>query len=847
MTGFQLYNARPQLARIIFFAALLLVLTVSAVWNYRFASVTTDENLYDDIDGKVTIIAVTEGGVSDRAGLRVGDVIVAINGNPVENKFDANDYLVQGSGGETLEYTILRDGEEMTRSVVTADFGFPLFYIALALTALAFLLSGAYVFLNRPQYPVARLFGWAHLLAGAVLLLTKDISFAHYPDGLTVAMTLLNVPLWAVTLSAFMHLFLYFPVPRFVKPVPQPYIILIWVAPLGTYLLMRMILFFSGIQHLWAFWLYLIFFAVITAVQIIIARNLKNAESVAWRERNRLTIAAIVLGIVFIGGTAAISSYGAWQMVFFAGTAIPGLLFLTVIRQRIFDLYIVVRRGSLYTIFSIALAAAVVIIFFVLLILLPSKKLDLPVVNITTEQVEIMQLRALGEKRQDEFERRLFFLIGAGLLASLWWLHRRVRALLDERFYRGTYDYKQALKSFSELSHRHTDRLSLAEEVVRDVVAIMHVKSASFLSRSNGRFLPLADNRARTHSDAMVLGEEDIRVLAPTFERSVTAAADNLPLRERFREQDVEFLTAVRSSGNLEALLLLGEKQAETNYTREDIELLENLAINISDALTTMGYYESAREKERMRKELEIARRIQLASLPSEIPDLPGIDVAAHSLPAHEVGGDFYEFLPRHDSTTFILGDVSGKGTSAAMYLARIQGIIKTIESYQPSLWEMFVRLNTQIFDHVEKQSYLTMAALRVDLLKNEVGFLRAGHLPLIHYNALSREVTLHQPRGLGIGLDRHAFAESLEEETIFVRAGDVFVLVSDGFTEAMNEKGELFELDGLIERFARHAGGSAQDILQALFEAMSEFSGSTERRDDATAVVVKYAMPHSK
>jgi serine phosphatase RsbU (regulator of sigma subunit) len=248
-----------------------------------------------------------------------------------------------------------------------------------------------------------------------------------------------------------------------------------------------------------------------------------------------------------------------------------------------------------------------------------------------------------------------------------------------------------------------------------------------------------------------------------------------------------------------------------------------------------------------MRKELEIARRIQLASLPSEIPDLPGIDVAAHSLPAHEVGGDFYEFLPRHDSTTFILGDVSGKGTSAAMYLARIQGIIKTIESYQPSLWEMFVRLNTQIFDHVEKHSYLTMAALRVDLLKNEVGFLRAGHLPLIHYNALSREVTLHQPRGLGIGLDRHAFAESLEEETIFVRAGDVFVLVSDGFTEAMNEKGELFELDGLIERFARHAGGSAQDILQALFEAMSEFSGSTERRDDATAVVVKYAMPHSK
>ena len=847
MTGLRFYNARPQIARTVFIAALLLALTVSAVWNYRFASVTTDENLYDDIDGKVTIVAVTEGGVSDRAGLEVGDVIVAINGNPVEDKFDANNYLVEGSGGETLEYTILRDGEEMTLSVVTADFGFPLFYIALALTAIAFLLSGSYVFLNRPQYPVARLFGWTHLLAGAVLLLTKDISYAHYPDELTVAISLLNVPLWAVTLSAFMHLFLYFPVPRFVKPVPKLYIVLIWVVPVGTYLLTRIMLTVIGTQHLWAFWLYLIFVVAITVVQIVIARNLKNAESVAWRERNRLTISAIILGIAFIGGTAAISSYGPWQMVFFAGIAIPGLLFLTVIRQRIFDLYVVVRRGSLYTILSTALAAAVVLAFIVLLFVLPSKKLDLPVVNITTEQVEIIQLRALSEQRQNEFERRMFFLIGAGLLAALWWLHRRVRALLDERFYRGTYDYKQALKSFSELSHRHTDRLSLAEEVVRDVVSIMHVKNAAFLSRSNGRFIPLADNRARTQSEAMVFGEEDIRILTPAFERSVTAAADNLPMRQRFREQDVEFLTAVRASGHIEALLLLGEKQSETNYTREDIELLENLSINISDALTTMGFYESAREKERMRKELEIARRIQLASLPSEIPDLPGIDVAAHSMPAHEVGGDFYEFLPRHDSTTFILGDVSGKGTSAAMYLARIQGIIKTIESYQPSLWEMFVRLNTQIFDHIEKQSYLTMAALRVDLLKNEVGFLRAGHLPLIHYNALSREVTLHQPQGLGIGLDRHAFAESLEEETIFVRAGDVFVLVSDGFSEAMNDQGELFELEGMIERLTEHAAGSAQDILQALFEAMSEFSGSTERRDDATAVVVKYAMPHSK
>lgn len=260
----------------------------------------------------------------------------------------------------------------------------------------------------------------------------------------------------------------------------------------------------------------------------------------------------------------------------------------------------------------------------------------------------------------------------------------------------------------------------------------------------------------------------------------------------------------------------------------------------------TMRFYEGAREKERLRKELEIARRIQLASLPSEIPELPGIDIAAHSMPAHEVGGDFYDFLPRYDSTTFIIGDVSGKGTSAAMYLARIQGIVKTIESYQPSLWELLVRLNTQIFDHIEKKSYLTMAGLRVDLLKNEVSFLRAGHLPLVHYNALNREVTLHQPRGMGIGLDRHMFAEQLEEEKIFVRGGDILLLVSDGITEAVNEEGTQFDFEGATTSIAENAGGSAQQILEELFAAVGRFTGSAERHDDATAVVIKFSIPRS-
>jgi serine phosphatase RsbU (regulator of sigma subunit) len=813
---------------------------------YRFASITTDENIYDDIDGKVIITQVTEGGVSDRAGLRVGDVITAVNGTQIEDRFEANDYLVRGRGGEVLEYTILRNGKQMVLHVTTADYGLPLYFIALTFTAVGFLLCGAWVFLRRTQYPVARLFGWTMLTAGAVLLFSKDVSFHHYPDALTTIGYFLQPIAWAVMIGSFMHLFLYFPVPRFVKPVPPMYITLMYVLPISVMFVARIAVQILAPKGSWGFALFILFFIVVTIVQVALKKQFKNFESVEYRQRNRLVIAAIVLGIIFLGGGTTVTTFGGWQIVFFIGIGIPGLLFLAIAQQRIFDLYVVVRKSSVYSVLSTGFVVLLVLSALTLLYVLPIQDAFLPVVRITSRQVEVISIQALDADHRAVFERRLYFTFGLALMALLWWLYRKGRGFLDVRFYRGTYDYKRVLSAFSKLSHSFSDRLSLADSVVHDLVNLMHLKSAVFLSRSNGKFIPLADNRLRSDTESMVLTSHDLKTLASYFEKGSSIAANNLPMRERFKSLDVEFLTAVKSENTIEALLLLGEKQAETNYSREDIELLDNLATNVGDALTTMEFYEGAREKERLRKELEIARRIQLASLPAEIPDLPGIDVAAHSFPAHEVGGDFYEFLPRHDSTTFIIGDVSGKGTSAAMYLARIQGIIKTIESYQPMLWELFVRLNTLIFDHIEKQSYLTMAGLRVDFLRNEVRFLRAGHLPLIHYNALNREVTLHQPPGMGIGLDRHLFSEELKEETIFVRGGDVFVLVSDGVTEAENAEHMQLDIDGVSRCVIEHAGESAQNILEAIFAVVGEYTGAAERRDDATVLVVKFSIPHT-
>ncbi|MFA6232990.1 MAG: SpoIIE family protein phosphatase, partial [Bacteroidota bacterium] len=750
MNGLPIFNSHPQWARATYLACLVAVLVFGSIWIVRFASIVSDENWYTDIDGKVTIIEVLPGGVSDRAGLKVGDVITAINGTPVRDKFDANNYLIRSRGGQSLVYGIIRGKTVLSITVYPAVFGMPLLYLAHVLIGIAFILIGTWVFLRRTEQPAARLYGWSHLTVGFTLLISQSYSFWSYPDAFTTIGLWLSPLSWAVTLGVFTHLLLQFPSQRYVKGVRPIDITLVYLAPLSIVfisVLLSSILRLKGIPK--AAVLFGLAALAIFIVQLLLQRKYRLYESVEYCERLPQTRVAIIIGLVFIAGSLAVSTYTSWQAVFLLGLAVPSLFFATIVRYRIFDLYVVVRRGSMYSMLTATVTAAAIGAFFLMLYMLPIQQMNIPVLHITGEHIEVIRLQTLSPELRLVFEKRLFLTFGVMLVAALWWLHRKGRAFLDNRFYRGSYDYKRALTTFSKLSHSYSDTSLLAQAVVNDLVKLMFLKGAAFAVRNGQGYIPLASNSLHLDADLLHFDNESVNSFDTLFAHGHSQPLDNLPLKERFAASGVEFITPVFADARVEALILLGEKQAETNFSREDVELLDNLATNVGDALMTMRFYEGARDKERMRKELEVARQIQLSSLPVEVPDLPGIDVAAESLPAYEVGGDFYEFLPRHDSTTFIIGDVSGKGTSAAMYLARIQGILKTIESYQPSLWELLVRLNTQIFDHIEKRSFVTMAALKVELMRSEVTFLRAGHLPLLHFNALTREVSLHQPQGL--------------------------------------------------------------------------------------------------
>jgi serine phosphatase RsbU (regulator of sigma subunit) len=220
------------------------------------------------------------------------------------------------------------------------------------------------------------------------------------------------------------------------------------------------------------------------------------------------------------------------------------------------------------------------------------------------------------------------------------------------------------------------------------------------------------------------------------------------------------------------------------------------------------------------------------------------LEIAGISVPALEVGGDFYDYLDaRADRVTIVVGDVSGKGTSAALYMSKIQGILHSLEDFDLTLPELFARLNRILGPDLSRAAFVT--ALGVKLLGSDraATVVRAGHLPLYYYRSLDTTVTALTPKGMGIGLDDdHLFEEELELLSLTVAPGDVLCCVTDGLTEARNAEGEEFGEERLRAALARYAGAgfAAHEVRDHLLADLAAFAAGAFQHDDQTLVVVR-------
>jgi serine phosphatase RsbU (regulator of sigma subunit) len=252
-------------------------------------------------------------------------------------------------------------------------------------------------------------------------------------------------------------------------------------------------------------------------------------------------------------------------------------------------------------------------------------------------------------------------------------------------------------------------------------------------------------------------------------------------------------------------------------------------------------------EKERLEEELRIARQIQMSLLPAAAVGLAGIGVAARCLPAEEVGGDYYDLLPLCDTRLGVLvADVSGKGTSAALYMAELKGLVLSLSRNFDSPARLLGEANRILAANLDPRSFITMTYAVVDTAARTMRYARAGHNPILHFEAEGSRARSLAPPGLGLGMDAGArFEAVLREETVPLRKGDVFLFFTDGLSEAMNERDELFgetRLREALERAATANGGDPDALRDHILDDVQRFVGLAAPHDDMTLVVLKVA-----
>ncbi|UCF63296.1 MAG: SpoIIE family protein phosphatase [bacterium] len=265
------------------------------------------------------------------------------------------------------------------------------------------------------------------------------------------------------------------------------------------------------------------------------------------------------------------------------------------------------------------------------------------------------------------------------------------------------------------------------------------------------------------------------------------------------------------------------------------------LANQATLALDNTLLYEIQQEQERFKRELEIAREVQMKLLPVQMPQFDDFHIDGFCRSAQEVGGDYFDFFSLDDNHLgIVIADVSGKGTSASFYMAEIKGMMLQLAPRVASPKQLLKEINRSLFSNVDRHLFVTMIYGILDREDCEFRFARAGHNSLLYVgaNGSNRLIT---PSGIGLGLNRgDLFQDKISESNVKLSPGDMVVLYTDGITEAMNENLEEYGEDRFMRFFIDHRGAFST-YRKELIRTLEKYMGGQPQHDDLTMVIFQY------
>ncbi|MCE7056633.1 SpoIIE family protein phosphatase [Algoriphagus sp. AGSA1] len=285
-------------------------------------------------------------------------------------------------------------------------------------------------------------------------------------------------------------------------------------------------------------------------------------------------------------------------------------------------------------------------------------------------------------------------------------------------------------------------------------------------------------------------------------------------------------------------------KEVRDGFNKEMLNIISTFGRQACIAVENHRLLNQAILNERYQEELKIAQRVQKSLLPTQLDHNQAFDICAFSNAADEVGGDYYDtFQLDEDRFVLIIGDVSGKGTSAAFHMSQMKGVFQSLIQLNLSPSDFMVKANAALSKCLERNHFITASIFIIDTAKQSICHSRAGHVPtLFHEKKLGTSAYL-EIDGLGLGILRNMqYQKHVVEKTFTYQAGDVLVLFTDGIVEAKNEKSDQFGYERMRTLLEVYHDLPPKDIQAKVIDSLHEFVGRDRLiDDDYSMMVVKF------
>ena len=291
----------------------------------------------------------------------------------------------------------------------------------------------------------------------------------------------------------------------------------------------------------------------------------------------------------------------------------------------------------------------------------------------------------------------------------------------------------------------------------------------------------------------------------------------------------------------MESGAIIVAKKNSSIFNDEDVNAINTFSDYATVAIDNARLLEESIEKERLEKELDVAREVQKKILPLKHPEYKNLDISSVFIPAFEVGGDYYDFFEISPAKLgFVIADVSGKGISAAFIMAEVKGIFESLSKTITKPRDILISANQILKRALDRSSFVSASYGIIDIEKEILTISRAGHCPAILIRDGKTQILKSSGIGLGLNFSEH-FDNSLDETEINLNEEDLIVLYTDGITEAKNTSMEDFGLNNFEKILIENSQLTPDEIANKVIREVTVFSQSHSQYDDITLVIFKW------